>query len=53
VNPPAIVGLALVGIVAYSGIKNVSRTNAFLTSIKLFAIFFFILSGIFHIKPVY
>ncbi|WP_049757136.1 amino acid permease [Ammonifex degensii] len=51
INLPAILGLLLVGYIAYSGIKNVSRTNTLLTVIKLSAILFFVACGLFHLKP--
>nr|WP_276308338.1 amino acid permease [Ammonifex thiophilus] len=51
INIPAILGLGLVGYVAYSGIKNVSRTNVLLTVIKLLAILFFLACGLLHLKP--
>ncbi|MGO0122520.1 amino acid permease [Desulfothermobacter acidiphilus] len=51
VNIPAILGLLLVGYIAYSGVKNVSRANVLLTIIKLLAIFFFLACGLGHLQP--
>lgn len=51
VNLPAVVGVGIVFLIAYSGIRNVGRWNEGLTWVKLGAVLLFLVVAVGHLNP--